>query len=44
MNLTIVSFVIGMNEDTNSNEYPLHDIQQDSNALDCKGDEQVDVC
>lgn len=27
----------------NSNEYPLHDVQQDTNALDCKGDEQVGV-
>ncbi|OZC04869.1 hypothetical protein X798_08171 [Onchocerca flexuosa] len=29
-----------INEDMSNNEYPLHDVQQDSNALDCKGDEQ----
>ncbi|KAK6108318.1 WD domain G-beta repeat family protein [Brugia pahangi] len=29
-----------VNEEMSSNEYPLHDVQQDSNALDCKGDEQ----
>ncbi|MCP9264786.1 Strn protein [Dirofilaria immitis] len=29
-----------VNEDMSSNEYPLHDVQQDSNALDSKGDEQ----
>ncbi|CAG9532760.1 unnamed protein product [Cercopithifilaria johnstoni] len=29
-----------VNEDMSNNEYPLHDVQQDSNALDCRGDEQ----
>ncbi|KAL3985424.1 WD domain G-beta repeat family protein [Acanthocheilonema viteae] len=29
-----------VNEDMSSNEYPLHDVQQDSNILECKGDEQ----
>uniref|UniRef100_A0A0R3RSY3 WD_REPEATS_REGION domain-containing protein n=1 Tax=Elaeophora elaphi TaxID=1147741 RepID=A0A0R3RSY3_9BILA len=35
-----MSFIVDVNEDMSSNEYPLHDVQQDSNALDCKGDEQ----
>lgn len=37
-------FITDVNEDMSSNEYPLHDVQQDSNLLDCKGDEQVDIC
>lgn len=36
-----VSFVVDVNEDMSSNENPLYDAQQDSYALDCKGDEQV---
>ncbi|EFO23777.1 hypothetical protein LOAG_04706 [Loa loa] len=30
-----------VNEEMSNNEYPLHDVQQDSNALECKGDEQL---